>query len=152
VVHIWLAGELFKITAGIDMLTVQYRGDAPALTDLLGDHVNVYFSGVAPAREHIKSGRLRALGITSATRSAILPDVPAIAESVPGYDVSGVFGLGAPKMTPASVIGLLNSAINGVTSEPRIAAQLAELGGSVVASTPADYARLIAQETETGQK
>jgi tripartite-type tricarboxylate transporter receptor subunit TctC len=144
-----MAGELFKIMAGLNMLTVQYRGDAPALTDVLGGQVQVYFPSIASAVELVKSGRLRALGVTGRTRSDILANVPAITEFVPGYDVTAVFGVGAPRNTPPAVIDALNSAINAATSDPAIAARLVELGGSVVASTPADYARLIAKETET---
>src|SRR5262249_18773264 len=130
-----MAGELFKIMAGINMLTVHYRGDAPALTDLLGGRVHAYFPAIASSAEVVKSGKLRALGVTGATRSDILPSVPAIAEFVPGYHVSGVFGLGAPKNTPAGVIDALNSAVNAAISDRGIAARLAELGGSVVVST-----------------
>jgi tripartite-type tricarboxylate transporter receptor subunit TctC len=147
-----MAGELFKVTAGVNMLTVQYRGDAPALTDLLGGQVHVYFASVASAIEFVKAGKLRALAVTSAKRSDVLPDIPAIAEFVPGYDVSAVFGVGAPRDTPAAVITALNSAINTVTAEPGMVARLAELGGSSFVTTPADYARLIAQETEMWAK
>jgi tripartite-type tricarboxylate transporter receptor subunit TctC len=147
-----MAGELFKVMAGVDMLTVQYRGDAPALTDLMGGQVQVYFASIASALEFARSGRLRPLGVTSATRSGIFPDLPAIGEFVRGYDVNAVFGVGAPKNTPAAVVDALNAAIKATTAEPGIAARLADLGGSAVTGTPAEYAQLIARETDTWAK
>ena len=147
-----MAGELFKIAAGIDMLTVQYRGDSPALTDLMGGQVQTYFSSVAAAAELIKAGKLRALGVTSATRSDILPDVPAISEFVPGYEVNAVFGLGAPKATPAAIIDKLNAAVNEIISDQKMRARLADLGGTVLTLSPAKYRELIAEETEKWAK
>lgn len=147
-----MAGELFKIKAGLDMITVHYRGDAPALTDLMGGQVQIYFSSVSAAAELIKAGKLRALGVTSETRSDVLPNVPAISEFVPGYEVSAVFGLGAPKATPAGIIDKLNAAVNEIISDQKMRARLADLGGTVLILSSAKYRELIAEETEKWAK
>jgi tripartite-type tricarboxylate transporter receptor subunit TctC len=147
-----MAGELFKITAGADMVTVQYRGDAPALTDLMGGQVQVYFSSVSGALELIKAAKLRALGVTSATRSEALPNVPAVAEFVSGYEVSAVFGLGAPKATPAEIIDKLNAAVNEIISDQKMRARLADLGGTVLTLSPTKYRELIVEETDKWAK
>jgi tripartite-type tricarboxylate transporter receptor subunit TctC len=143
-----MAGELFKITAGLDMVTVHYRGDSPALTDLMGGQVQSYFSSVSAAAELIKAGKLRALGLTSAARSDVLPNVPAISEFVPGYEVNAVFGLGAPKATPAAIIDKLNAAVNEIISDEKMRARLADLGGTVLTLSSAKYRELIAEEIE----
>jgi tripartite-type tricarboxylate transporter receptor subunit TctC len=143
-----LAGELFKISAGVDMITVHYRGDSPALTDLMGGQVQVYFSSVSAAAELIKAGKLRALGVTTATRSDALPGIPAVAEFVPGYEVGAVFGLGAPKATPMEVVDKLNAAVNEITSEQKMRARLADQGGTVLTLSPTKYRELIVEETE----
>jgi tripartite-type tricarboxylate transporter receptor subunit TctC len=147
-----MAGELFKITAGLDMVTVQYRGDAPALTDLMGGQVQLYFSSVTAAVELIKAAKLRALGVTTATRSDALPNVPAVAEFVPGYEVSAVFGLGAPKATPAEIIDKLNAAVNEIISDQKMRARLADLGGTVLTLSPTKYRELIVEETDNWAK
>ena len=147
-----MAGELFKITAGVDMITVHYRGDAPALTDLMGGQVQVYFSSVPAAAELIKAAKLRALGVTTATRSDALPNVPAVAEFVPGYEVSAVFGLGAPKATPVDVVDTLNAAVNEIISEEKMRARLADQGGTVLTLSPTKYRELIVEETERWAK
>jgi tripartite-type tricarboxylate transporter receptor subunit TctC len=147
-----MAGELFKITAGLDMITVHYRGDAPALTDLMGGQVQIYFSSVSAAAELIKAGKLRALGVTTATRSDVLPNVPAIVEFVPGYEVNAVFGLGAPKATPADIIDKLNAAVNEIVDDQKMRARLADLGGTVLILSSAKYRELIAEETEKWAK
>ena len=147
-----MAGELFKITAGLDMVTVQYRGDAPALTDLMGGQVQLYFSSVSAAVELIKAAKLRALGVTTATRSDALPNVPAVAEFVPGYEVSAVFGLGAPKATPAEIIDKLNAAVNEIISDQKMRARLADLGGTVLTLSPTRYRELIVEETDKWAK
>jgi tripartite-type tricarboxylate transporter receptor subunit TctC len=147
-----MAGELFKIAAGVDMVTVQYRGDAPALTDLMGGQVQVYFSSVSAALELIKAAKLRALGVTSATRSDALPNVPAVAEFVSGYEVSAVFGLGAPKATPAEIIDKLNAAVNEIVSDQKMRARLADFGGTVLTLSPTKYRELIVEETEKWAK
>lgn len=143
-----MAGELFKIAAGLDMMTVHYRGDAPALIDLMAGQVQVYFCSISAVTEFVRAGKLRALGVTSATRSDALPDVPAIVEFVPGYKVDATFGIGAPKATPAEVVDKLNATINEIISDQKMRARLADLGGTVLALSPAKYRELIAEETE----
>ena len=143
-----IAGELFKMMAGVDMVHVPYRGSPPALTDLLGGQVQGYFSLLPPALEHVRAGKLRALALTSATRSQMLADLPAIAEFVPGYEASSVWGLGAPKDTPAAVIEKLNREVNAVLAEPKINETLLSLGGTVLAGSPAEFGKLMAEETE----
>jgi tripartite-type tricarboxylate transporter receptor subunit TctC len=147
-----MAGELFKTTAGVDMITVHYRGDAPALTDLMGGQVQVYFSSVPAAAELIKAAKLRALGVTTATRSDALPNVPAVAEFLPGYEVSAVFGLGAPKATPVEVVDKLNAAVDEIISEQKMRARLADQGGTVLTLSPTKYRELIVEETERWAK
>jgi tripartite-type tricarboxylate transporter receptor subunit TctC len=147
-----MAGELFKIAAGLDMTTIHYRGDAPALTDLMGGQIQVYFSSIPAVTEFIKAGKLRALGVTSAARSDVLPDVPAVVEFVPGYEVNAVFGLGAPKATPVEIIDKLNATVNEIISDPKMRARLADLGGAVLTLSSAKYRELIAEETEKWAK
>ena len=143
-----VAGELFKMMTGIDMVHVPYRGAAPALTDLLAGQVQVFFAITPASIEHIRAGKLRALAVTTATRSEALPDVPTVGEFVPGYEASGWFGIGAPKNTPAEIIDRLNKEINAALADPRVKARFAELGGTVFAGSPADFGKLIADETE----
>jgi tripartite-type tricarboxylate transporter receptor subunit TctC len=147
-----MAGELFKIAAGIDMTTIHYRGDTPALIDLMGGQVQVYFSSLPAVMEFIKAGKLRALGITSAARSDALPDVPAIVEFVPGYEVDAVFGMGAPEATPVEIIDRLNAEVNEIISDPKMRARLADLGATVLPLSPAKYRELITDETEKWAK
>jgi tripartite-type tricarboxylate transporter receptor subunit TctC len=147
-----MAGELFKIAAGLDMTTVHYRGDAPALTDLMGGQVHAYFSSISAVTGFISAGKLRPLGVTSATRSEVLPDVPAIAEFLPGYEVNAVFGLGAPKATPVEIIDKLNATVNEIISDQKMRARLADLGGTVLTLSSAKYRELIAEETEQWAK
>jgi tripartite-type tricarboxylate transporter receptor subunit TctC len=147
-----VAGELFKMMTGVDMVHVPYRGAAPALTDLLGGQVQVYF-GAAPASiEYIRSGRLRALGVTTATRSEAVPDVPTVGEFVPGYEASAWYGVGAPRSTPPEIIDKLNREIGAALADPRIKARLADQGSTVLAGSPADFGKLIAEETEKWRK
>src|SRR5262245_60143793 len=143
-----MAGELFKMMAGVDMVHVPYRGGGAGLTDLLGGQVQVMFVSSVSSIDYIKTGRLRALAVTSATRSDELPDIPTVNEFVPGYEASAWFGVGAPKATPAEVIGKLNKAINAGLADPKIKARLADLGGTVLAGSPADFGKMIAEETE----
>jgi tripartite-type tricarboxylate transporter receptor subunit TctC len=143
-----MAGELFKMMAGVDMVHVPYRGGGAGLTDLLGGQVQVMFVSTVSSIEHIKTGRLRALAVTAAMRSDALPDIPTVAEFVPGYEASAWFGVGAPKATPAEVIGKLNKEINAALADPKMKARLADLGGTVLPGTPADFGKLIADETE----
>jgi tripartite-type tricarboxylate transporter receptor subunit TctC len=142
-----LAGELFKTMAGIDMVHVPYRGGGPALTDLMGGQVQVMFPNVASSVEHVRTGKLRALAVTGAARSAALPDLPTVGEFVPGYEASSMFGLGAPKRTSAGVIEALNREINAALTDPKMKARLADLDGDVLALSPADFRKFIADET-----
>ena len=141
-------GELFKMMTGVDMLHVPYRGGGPALTDLLAGQVPVMFDTLATSIEHIKAGKLRALAVTSATRSELLPDIPVVGEFVPGYEATGWQGIGAPKNTPTEVIDKLNREINTALADPKIKEQLADLGAIVFANTPAEFEKHIAAETE----
>jgi tripartite-type tricarboxylate transporter receptor subunit TctC len=140
--------ELFKMMTGVNMVHVPYRGVAPALTDLLGGQVQVLFANQAQAIEYIRAGKLRALAITTATRSEALPDIPTVEEFVPGYEASSIFGFGAPKNTPAEIIDKLNKEINAGLADPKIKARLADLDGTVLVGSPADFGKLIAEETE----
>jgi tripartite-type tricarboxylate transporter receptor subunit TctC len=140
--------ELFKMMTGLNMLHVPYRGVAPALTDLLGGRVQVLFTNPALLIPYIRAGKLRALAITTATRLEALPDIPTVGEFVPGYEASSIFGLGAPKNTPAEIIDKLNKEINAGLTDPRIKARLADLDGTALVGSPADFAKLIAEETE----
>ena len=140
--------ELFKMMAGVNMVHVPYRGVAPALTDLLGGQVQVLFANPAQSIQYIRAGKLRALAITTATRLEALPDIPTIGEFVPGYEASSVFGLGAPKNTPAEIIDKLNKEINAALADPKFKARLADLDGTALGGSPADFGKLIAEETE----
>ena len=141
-------GELFKAMAGVDLIQVHYRGGGPALVDLLGGQVQVMFESITSSIEYIRAGKLRALAITSATRSVALPDIPTMSEFVPGYEASGWFGLGAPKNTPAEIIDTLNREINAGLADPTMKARIADLGGSPMPMTPTDFGKFIADETE----
>jgi tripartite-type tricarboxylate transporter receptor subunit TctC len=143
-----VASELFKMMAGVDMVHVPYRGGGPALTDLLGGQVQVMFPGTTASIAYIKAGSLRALAVTTATRSEALPDIPTVGEFIPGYEASTIFGLGAPRNTPAEIVDRLNREINAGLADPKIKARLADLGGMVLAGSPADFGRLLAEETE----
>jgi tripartite-type tricarboxylate transporter receptor subunit TctC len=143
-----LAGELFKTMTGVDMVHVPYRGDAPALTDLIGGQVQVMFGNMPSSIEHIRAGKLRPLAVTTAARSEALPDLPPVGDFVPGYEASTWQGLGAPGNTPAEIVDKLNKEINAALSDPKIKARLADLGGTVLSGSPADFGRLIADETE----
>jgi tripartite-type tricarboxylate transporter receptor subunit TctC len=143
-----LAGELFKAMAGVNLLHVPYRGGGPAVTDLLGGQVQVYFASTPASIEYIKAGRLRALAVTAAARSEALPDIPAVAEFVPGYESSFWTGVGAPKKTPAEIVDKLNKEINAVLADPKFKTRLADLGGTPLVGSPADFGKLIADETE----
>ena len=142
-----MSGELFKAMAGVGILHVPYRGVAPAIPDLLGGQVQVIFGTMPAVIAFIKSGKLRALAVTTATRSDELPDVPTIAEFVPGYEASQWYGIGAPRNTPAAVIERLNRETNAVLAQPGMKARLAELGASVLSGSPADFGKLIVEET-----
>ena len=143
-----VAGELFKMMTGVNMVHVPYRGAAPALTDLIGGQVQVMFDTMPSSIEHIRAGKLRALAVTTATRSEALPDMPTVGEFVPGYEASAWYGVGAPKDTPAEIVDKLNKEINAALADPKIKARLADLGGTVLPGSPADFGKLIADETE----
>jgi tripartite-type tricarboxylate transporter receptor subunit TctC len=143
-----LAGELFKMMAGVDLLHVPYRGNAPALTDLIGGQVHVMFDPVLSSIEHIRSGRLRALAVTSLARLDVLPSVPTVSDFIPGYEASSTYGIGAPRNTSPDVVDILNATINAILSEPQMKARLADMGGTPLAGSPADFANIIAEETE----
>jgi tripartite-type tricarboxylate transporter receptor subunit TctC len=143
-----MAGELFKMMAGVDMVHVPYRGGGAGLTDLLGGQVQVMFVTTVSSIEHIKTGRLRALAVTTATRSDEMPDIPTVGEFVLGYEASAWFGVGAPNNTPSQIIDKLNEAINAGLADPKIKARLADLGGTPLVGSPAEFGKLIADETE----
>jgi tripartite-type tricarboxylate transporter receptor subunit TctC len=143
-----VTGELFKMMAGVNLVHVPYRGAGPALVDLLAGQVQIMFVNTAASIEYIRAGRLRALAVTTATRSEALPDIPTVNEFVPGYEASGWFGFGSPKSTPTEVIDKLNREINTALADPKIKAQLADLGSPALAGSSADFSKLIADETE----
>jgi tripartite-type tricarboxylate transporter receptor subunit TctC len=147
-----VAGELFKMMTGIDMVHVPYRGTTPALTDLLGRQVQVTFVSVPSAIAYIRAGTLRPLAVTTKTRSDELPDVPAVDEFVRGYEASNWYGIGAPKGTPAEIISKLNKEINAALADPKFKARLADVGGTALSGSPADLGKLIAEETEKWAK
>jgi tripartite-type tricarboxylate transporter receptor subunit TctC len=143
-----LAGELFKLMTGVDMVHIQYRGSGPALTDLLAGQVQVGFDTMPGSIEHIRAGRLRALAVGTLVRSEALPDIPTVNEFVPGYESSGYFGLGVPKNTPLAIVERLNGEINAGLADSTLKARLADLGAMTLAGSPADFGKLIADETE----
>jgi tripartite-type tricarboxylate transporter receptor subunit TctC len=143
-----MSGELFKIMAGIDMVHVFYRGAGPTLTDLLAGQVLVSFPTMPASIEYIRAGRLRALAVTTATRSDALPDIPTVGEFLPGYEWSNWYGLGVPKATPAEIIDQLNKEVNAALDDPKMKARLADLGGTPLPGSPAQFGKLIAEETE----
>jgi tripartite-type tricarboxylate transporter receptor subunit TctC len=147
-----VSGELFKMMAGIDMIHVPYRGGGQVMTDLIAGQVQVSFIGLTVAIEHIKSGTLRALAVTAATRSDVLPDIPTVGDFVPGYEASAFFGVGAPRNTPAEIIDKLNKEINAGLSDPELRKRLAAGGGTVLAGSPADFGKFIGDETEKWAK
>jgi len=147
-----VAGELFKMMAGVDMVHVPYRGTTAALTDLLGGQVQMMCDNISTSIEHIRTGRLRALAVTTATRSDMLPDLPTVGDFLPGFEQSAVFGIGAPRNTPHEIIDRLNKEINVGLADTKVKARLAELAGPVLPGSPADFGKLIAGETEKWAK
>jgi tripartite-type tricarboxylate transporter receptor subunit TctC len=147
-----LAGELFKMTTGINLLHVPYRGNGPALTALLGGEVDVLFPSLASAIEYMKAGKLRGLAVTSAMRSDAMPELPSVGEFVAGYEISTWYGVGAPRGTPAEIIARLNKEINAGLADPKIKGRFADLGATVFPGSPADFGKLIAEETEKWAK
>ncbi|HEY2229382.1 MAG TPA: tripartite tricarboxylate transporter substrate binding protein [Xanthobacteraceae bacterium] len=147
-----VSGELFKMMTGVDMVHVPYRGTPPAMTDLFGGRVQVIFDNMPGSIGYIRAGKLRPLAVTTATRSDLLPDVPALNEFVPGYEASAWYGVGAPRNTPAAVIDRLNREINLALAEPALRARLIDIGGATLPGWPADLRKLIAEETEKWAK
>ena len=149
-VHV--AGELFKMMAGVDLVHVPYRGATPMLADLISGQVQVSFDNIFTSIEHVKDGKLRALAVTSQARSEVMPDIPTVGEFLPGFEASAVTGIGVPKNTPAEIIHTLNKEINAALADPRIKARLADLGGVPMSMAPADFAKLIAEESDKWAK
>jgi len=147
-----LSGELFMAMTGVKLTHVPYRGSAPALTDMIAGQVQVLFDNLPSSIQHVTGGKLRALAVTTEKRSPVLPDVPTVAETVPGYEASAWFGMGAPKGTPPEVIAVLNKTINEALADPNIKARLAEMGGMHMGGTPADFGKIIVDETEKWRK
>jgi tripartite-type tricarboxylate transporter receptor subunit TctC len=147
-----VSGELFKMMADIKMTHVPYRGSAPALTDLIGNQVQVAFDTTTASIEYIRAGKLRALAVTTATRSEALPSIPTVGDFVPGYEATGWYGVGAPKNTPAQIIDKLNNEINAALADPHVKARLGDLGARVVTGSPAAFSRFMAEETEKWAK
>jgi tripartite-type tricarboxylate transporter receptor subunit TctC len=145
---IHMSAELFKMMVGVNMVHVPYRGGAPALTDMLAGQVQVMFDNLPTSIEHIRAGKLRPLAITSTTRSELLPDVPTLADFVPGYESSAWYGVGAPKGTPAEIVDRLNKEVNAFLVDPKMKMRIAEMGAITVAGSPADFGKLVADETE----
>jgi tripartite-type tricarboxylate transporter receptor subunit TctC len=143
-----VSGELFKLLTGVDMLHVPYRGSAPALTDLLGGQMQVMFADMPSAIGHFRAGTLRALAVTSATRSEALPDIPTVGDFLPGFESSLFFGVGAPRNTPAEIIDKLNKEINAGLADPKFKALVADMGGTMLAGSTADFGKFLADETE----
>lgn len=143
-----VAGELFKMMAGVNLLHVPYRGSTPAITDLLGGQVQVLFNTLPEMMGYINDDKLRALGVTAAKRQSVLPDVPAVAEFLPGYEATGWYGIVAQSATPPSIIDQLNKDINAALADPKTKGQLADLGAAVVSSSPAEFGTFIAAEVK----
>jgi len=145
---IHMSGELFKMMTGVDMIHVPYRGGALALTDMIGGQVQVMFDNIPTAAEFVKSGKLRGLAVTGATRSEVLPDLPTVSDFLPGYEATSWYGLGAPKGTPPDVIEKLNREVNAILAEPKAKARFLEIGASLLPGSAADFGKLVADETE----
>jgi tripartite-type tricarboxylate transporter receptor subunit TctC len=147
-----MAGELFKVMTGVEMVHVPYRGEPPAITDLLGGQVQIMFGNITASIEHIRADALRALAVTTATRSDVLPNRPTVADTVPGYEASGWFGIGVPKRTPPDVIQKLNREINAALADPAIKARIAELGSTPIQFSSTEFGTFLADETEKWAK
>ncbi len=147
-----VSAELFKMMTGVEMVHVPYRGAAPALTDLIGGQVQVMIDTTPASMQHIRSGRVRALAVTTATRADVLPDLPTVSDFLPGYEATSWFGIGAPRNTPPEIIEKLNKEINAGLADPKISARLKDLGGIILPGSPADFGKLIAGETEKWAK
>jgi tripartite-type tricarboxylate transporter receptor subunit TctC len=149
---IHVSGELFKMMTGISMTHVPYKGAAPALADMVGGQVQVMFDNIPTSIEYIKAGRLRPLAVTTATRSAVLPDLPTVSDFLPGYEASSWYGIGAPKGTPGEIVDKLNKEINAILAEPKTKARFAEMSAAVLAGPPAEFGKHVADETDKWAK
>jgi len=147
-----MSGELFKMMVGVNMQHIPYRGSAPMLIDLISGQVQVTFDNMPSSIQHVREGKLRALAVTTAARSPALPDVPVVAEFVPGYEASAWFGIGVPKGTPAAIIERLNREINSGLADPKVRDKLVDLGGMLMGGTPADFGKVVVEETEKWAK
>jgi tripartite-type tricarboxylate transporter receptor subunit TctC len=147
-----VSGELFKMIAGVDMVHVPYRGSALVLPELIGGQVQLTFAGIPSSIEYIKAGKARALAVTGATRSEVLPDVPTVGDFLPGFEATTWYGMVAPKNTPAEIVGKLNREINAIIIDAKIDSQLADLGGSILPGSPVDFGKLLVDETEKWRK
>jgi tripartite-type tricarboxylate transporter receptor subunit TctC len=147
-----MAGELFNVMAGVKMVHVPYRGQGPALTDLLGGQVQVLFATTPGTTDYIRTGRLRALAVTTGSRAEVLPELPTVGDFVPGYEASQWYGIGAPKSTPAEIVDRLNKEISAALADPKMKSRFADIGGEPLAGSPADFGKLIAAETEKWAK
>ncbi len=147
-----LAGELFQMMTGVKLIHVPYRGNAPALTDLIAGQVQLVFPSSASAIEYVKTGKVRGLAVTGAVRLDALPDLPTVADTVPGYEASSLYGIGVPRNTPADIVDKLNKEVNAALADPKLRTRLADLGGTPFGGTPADFGKLIAEETEKWAK
>ena len=147
-----ISGELFKMMTGVNLVHVPYRGGGPALVDLISGQVQVLFATMSSSIEYVRSGKLRALAVTTATRSPVLPDIPTVAEFVPGYESSFWTGVGAPKNTPAEIVDKLNKEMNATLADPKFKARLADLGGTALSGSPLDFGKFVADETEKWAK
>jgi tripartite-type tricarboxylate transporter receptor subunit TctC len=147
-----ISGELFKMMTGVNLVHVPYRGGGPALVDLLGGQVQVMFATMSSSIEYVRAGKLRALAVTTATRSPVLPDISTVAEFVPGYESSFWTGVGAPRNTPAEIVDKLNKEMNATVADPKFKARLADLGGTALSGSPLDFGKFVADETEKWAK
>ena len=147
-----LAGELFQMMTGVKLIHVPYRGNAPALTDLIAGQVQLVFPSSASSIEYVKTGKVRGLAVTGAVRLDALPDLPTVADTVPGYEASSLYGIGVPRNTPADIVDKLNKEVNAALADPKLKARLADLGGTPFGGAPADFGKLIAEETEKWAK
>jgi tripartite-type tricarboxylate transporter receptor subunit TctC len=145
---IHVSGELFKMMAGVNMVHVPYRGGAPAMTDLLAGQVQVMFDNIPTSIQYIRAGKLRPLAVTSTARSELLPDLPTVGDFLPGYEASAWYGLGVPNGTPSEIVDGLNGETNAILADPKVKARFADLGATLLAGSPADFGKLIAEETE----
>ena len=143
-----IACELFKMMAGVDLVHVPYRGGAPAATDLVAGHLQVIFAPISESIQHIQAGKLRALAVTTTARLDVLPDVPTVADFVPGYEASGFAGIGAPRNTPTEIIDLLNKELNAGLLDAKVKTRIVELGGTVLGGTPAEFGTILSDATE----